>query len=161
MFSHNNPKENVGLFVFNIYFTQFRENLFCNHDTFIKSVFLGKLLFTHTFTFQPCYLITPIWRWYIYLHLQKIWTRSENRAVSSNAGRHCICWKSLGYWLTVSVWSCMTSRFQRPSERLAAILCLLSKGCGRRCGGLCILNDLCHMLQNVFAHSFFSCLNGT
>ena len=26
-----------------------------------------KTVFTHTFTFQPWYLITPRWRWFIYL----------------------------------------------------------------------------------------------
>ena len=53
-----------------------------------------------------------------------------------NVGRHHICWKSLCYWLTLSVWPPMTSGLQRPSEHLAAIICLLAKGWGRSCSGL-------------------------
>ena len=45
-------------------------------------------------------------------------------------------WKSMGYWLTPSVWPRMTYGLQRPSECLADILCLLAKGWGTRCGGL-------------------------
>ena len=57
------------------------------------------------------------------------------------AGCHRICWKSLGYWLTLSFWPCMTSRLQSSEtkiKRLASILCILAKGLNTRCGGLCL-----------------------
>ena len=38
----------------------------------------------------------------------------------------------------------MTSRLQRPSERLAAILCLLAKGWGTRCGQRCKKTTFLH-----------------
>ena len=53
-----------------------------------------------------------------------------------NAGHHLICCKSMGYWLTMSVWPCMTSRLQRPNERLSDIIGLLTKGWGTWCGVL-------------------------
>ena len=37
------------------------------------------------------------------------------------------CWKSLGYWVTLSVWPHMTFGLQLSSEGLSAILCLSSK----------------------------------
>ena len=39
--------------------TKFREFFFGSQETFIKPFFGGKTAFTHTFTFQPAYLITP------------------------------------------------------------------------------------------------------
>ena len=46
-------------------------------STFQKPVFLIKTAFTHKFTFQYSYFITPRWRWHIYLGRHQIWTWSE------------------------------------------------------------------------------------
>ena len=44
MFSYKNPKENVGQFYFNIFFTQFRENEHGSQGSIINPYFfLGKL----------------------------------------------------------------------------------------------------------------------
>ena len=96
-------------------------------------VFFGKTAFAHTFTCQPCYLIPPKRRWHIYLSLNQIWAQSQKVAID---GGHRIWSKTMGYWLTLSVWPRMTSRLQWPSERFAGILCLLAKGWGRRWRGL-------------------------
>ena len=44
--------------------------------------FLSKTPCSHSFTFQPCYLITLRWRWHIYLRLHQIRTRSEECAIA-------------------------------------------------------------------------------
>ena len=69
-----------------------------------------------------------------------------------NSGHHYICWKSLGHWLTRSVWPCMSSGLQRPSERLAAILCLQAMSWGRRCSSLCIHNKTSN-IQGSYPYS--------
>ena len=42
-----------------------------------------KTNFNHTPIIQPCYWITPRWRWSTDLHLQKIWTQSATPAILS------------------------------------------------------------------------------
>ena len=42
-----------------ILFTQFRENLFGNHDTFQRLLLFRKTVLTHTLACQPRYLISP------------------------------------------------------------------------------------------------------
>ena len=61
----------------NILFTQFRENNL-EVKTLDNSFFNA---FTNKFTFQTYYLITPIWRWKIYLWLHQIWAQLEKFAI--------------------------------------------------------------------------------
>ena len=102
----------------------FDENFFCQENCF-----------TYTSTYKPCYLINP---------------DDDDKPISTfrnyeldpitvqycrNPGCHRICWKSL-----LAESACLTLHDHRTSEkqieRLAAILCLLAKGWGRRCSGL-------------------------
>ena len=64
------------------FFFKFRENCFRSQNTFISPVFFcwGKTAFTHSFTFQPCYLIILRWIQHIYLSLNQIWAQSEKGA---------------------------------------------------------------------------------
>ena len=69
---------------------------------------------------------------YSYIYISTLLSNYTQMKMINLSPPHCICWKSLGYWL--SVWPREPSVLQSPSKRLAAILCLLTKGWGKRCG---------------------------
>ena len=74
----------MSIFFQHFFHTVYR-NFFWSQDIFffLTYLFWGKNAFTHTFTFQPCFFITPRWRWQIYLWLHSIWAQSEKFAISS------------------------------------------------------------------------------
>ena len=84
MFSHKNPKESDGT-LFKTYFLNILKKTILKKTIFetMKLLYISFYCFTHTFTFQLLYLITPRWRWQIILGLHQIWTQSEKCAIAS------------------------------------------------------------------------------
>ena len=85
LFSHKKTLKSMWLnFFFNSCCTQFDRKFLWKSGQFYKiSLFLGKNAFTHSFTFQPCYLLTLRCRRHIYLSLNQIWAQSEKGAIAS------------------------------------------------------------------------------
>ena len=66
----------MGHFLSNSFYTVWKSGHF-----YKTNQFFWEHAFTHTFRFQLCYLITPLWRWQIYLWLHQIWTQSEKFSI--------------------------------------------------------------------------------
>ena len=64
----------MGKFLSNLFFIHSLEKSRLEVRTLLKNLFFGGRGndFTHTFTFQPCYLITLRWRLHTYLWLHQI-----------------------------------------------------------------------------------------
>ena len=104
------------------FFTQFRENCFCSF------IHISTLLFIHTQMMMINLYTTPV-----------IWTWSQSYALSSERRPSPHLLDIIGLLADSVWWTSHDLRTQRPSECLAAILCLLAEGWGKRCGGLCVV----------------------